>query len=116
MVTSKRQHTGIFLIFRYGAPKAKYCYTHEPKLSAIPNQLKSIAKRKQLMDLHATIRREFLKEVKSGLYRELRKAGELEAHCTEKSREAATRKAELMSRGMLDFEAEEIIRKQILQE
>jgi hypothetical protein len=67
------------------------------------------------MDLHATIRREFLKEMKPGLYRELRKTGQLEAHCTEKSREAADQKAELMAKGMLDFEAEEIIRKQILQ-
>lgn len=66
------------------------------------------------MDLHAALRKKFLKERRPEMYRELKKAGQLEAHCTQKSREAAVRKADLMRGGMLDFEADEVVREGIL--
>jgi hypothetical protein len=45
----------------------------------ISHQPKGIAKRGHQMDLRARIKRDFLKEVKQGICRELGKTGELEA-------------------------------------
>lgn len=62
----------------------------------------------------AELRKAYLRERRSQLYKELRQAGQLEAHCRERGQDAARQFDALLAMGWNILEAEEWARRDLL--
>ncbi len=67
------------------------------------------------MNEYAVMLRKNLREVKPDLYRELKKAGELDRYCQEQGERAARQHQDLISAGMRDYEAREVVVHELFQ-
>lgn len=65
------------------------------------------------MNLQATMLKEYLKDQHPKKFKEMKATGELEAFCEARADAALKQKDVLMSHGLMDHEADEIIRSEM---